>query len=298
MAGEVGYEVLYWIPFLRWLQDRHQVGRDRLVALSRGGLEHLYQDMAAGYVDIFDDLSPSQLAARNEARQQAQEAGGRKQTSPVASSTPSCCAWREPGRRSANAAVLHPSLMFRLFRETWHGNLPLDILWTHTDYATLPPAAASEFHGLGGRYIAVRFYSGVALRHTDATRAALRALVASVACHTPVVVLDAGLGVDDHTDFLLRTSPTSSARATGWRSQQPRRPGRADRACRLLSRHLRRSGLGGAFHGRADRRRVRGRQVPVAASADRAPGRAASRCAEFTTLDLRALSRFTVWQRD
>ena len=37
--AEVGYEVLYWIPFLRWFQDAFGVPRDRLVVVSRGGME-------------------------------------------------------------------------------------------------------------------------------------------------------------------------------------------------------------------------------------------------------------------
>ena len=37
--AEVGYEVLYWIPFLRWFQDAHGVPRERFIVVSRGGLE-------------------------------------------------------------------------------------------------------------------------------------------------------------------------------------------------------------------------------------------------------------------
>ena len=47
--AEVGYEVLYWLPFLRWFQDAHQVPRDRVIALSRGGLEAAYREYAATF---------------------------------------------------------------------------------------------------------------------------------------------------------------------------------------------------------------------------------------------------------
>src|SRR5262245_4970828 len=36
--AEVGYEVLYWIPFLRWFQDAFAVRQERLIVLSRGGM--------------------------------------------------------------------------------------------------------------------------------------------------------------------------------------------------------------------------------------------------------------------
>ena len=39
--AEVGYEVLYWIPFLRWFCDAHGVPRERLIVLSRGGMDAL-----------------------------------------------------------------------------------------------------------------------------------------------------------------------------------------------------------------------------------------------------------------
>ena len=34
--SEVGYEVLYWAPFLRWFVDRWRVSPSRIIALSRG----------------------------------------------------------------------------------------------------------------------------------------------------------------------------------------------------------------------------------------------------------------------
>jgi hypothetical protein len=297
--AEVGYEVLYWIPFLRWLQDRHQVGRDRLVALSRGGLEHLYEDVASRYVDIFDDLSPSELAARNEARQQTQEAGGRKQT--VTGGTLDTDLLRTARARtvSPDAAVLHPSLMFRLFREAWYGNLPIDVLWTHTDYAALRRPPRPQFHGLPGSYVAVKFYSGVALRPTEATRAALHALVASVACHTPVVVLDAGLGIDDHTDFAFTDIPNVVS-ARGWMTPRNNLGVQA-----ALIAHA--DYFLGTCGGLAWVAPFMG--VPTVAVYEddsflsphlliaRQAGQRTG-AAEFTTLDLRALSRFTLWQRD
>jgi hypothetical protein len=275
------------------------VGRDRLVALTRGGLEPLYEDVASRYVDIFDDLSPSELAARNEARQQTQEAGGRKQT--VAGGALDADLLRTARARttSPDAVVLHPSLMFRLFRETWYGNLPLDVLWTHTDYVRLGRPPRPALQGLADRYVAVKFYSGVALRQTDATRGALHALVASIACHTPVVVLDAGLGIDDHTDFVFTDIPNVVS-ARDWMT--PRNNLGVQVALIAHAEYVL-----GTCGGLAWVAPFMG--VPTVAVYEddrflsphlliaRQAGQRAS-AAEFTTLDLRALSRFTAWQRD
>jgi hypothetical protein len=31
MAGEVGFELLYWVPFLRWFAERFDVPPERLI---------------------------------------------------------------------------------------------------------------------------------------------------------------------------------------------------------------------------------------------------------------------------
>jgi hypothetical protein len=57
--GEVGYEVLYWIPFLRWFQDTFGVAHERLVVVSRGGIAPAYGALAGAYVDLLDLETPN-----------------------------------------------------------------------------------------------------------------------------------------------------------------------------------------------------------------------------------------------
>src|SRR5262245_22601526 len=52
--SEVGYEVLYWVPFLRWFCDRYQVDPSRMVVVSRGGVASWYRDVATHYVELLD----------------------------------------------------------------------------------------------------------------------------------------------------------------------------------------------------------------------------------------------------
>src|SRR6185503_7399210 len=131
--AEVGYEVLYWIPFLRWFQDAHGIPSDRIVVLSRGGMESAYAGIAGRYVDLFDLMTPQEFAARNLQRRANDEGGGQKQS---ASSTldEELLAAARARLELGDARVCHPSLMFRLFREVWYGNLPMDLLWRRTRY--------------------------------------------------------------------------------------------------------------------------------------------------------------------
>ena len=43
-TSEVGYEALYWLPFLAWAADWYGVAAERVVALSRGGTDLWYPE--------------------------------------------------------------------------------------------------------------------------------------------------------------------------------------------------------------------------------------------------------------
>jgi hypothetical protein len=206
--AEVGYEVLYWIPFLRWFADAFHVPPDRLVVLSRGGMEPAYAGIGGAYVDILDLLSPPELAARNAERQAVREGGGQKQSdvSPLDRELVRGAAARAG---SATPRVLHPSLMFRLFRHAWHGNIPMDAFWRRTRYEPMSIAAdalASSIP-LPPRFTAAKIYTGPALGASDQTRRLVREAVARVAQADPVVLLSTDFGLDEHRDFGLDDLP-------------------------------------------------------------------------------------------
>lgn len=218
--AEVGYEVLYWIPFLRWFQDAFGVPADRLVVISRGGMETMYRDFAAGYADIFDVMTPQQLASRNARRRWQGEAGGQKQSAASDLDEELIAAVRST-LGLGEVAVCHPSLMFRLFRNVWHGNLPFDLLWRRTRHvATSGPSRSGRSQrtglppGIPEDYIAAKIYAGPALSTHEATREAVRAVVAQAATIAPIVLLESDLGIDEHRDFDLAGIPNVlSARA-------------------------------------------------------------------------------------
>ncbi len=200
--AEVGYEVLYWIPFLRWFTDKHGILPSRLIVVSRGGVRHWYADLAATYVDMFDHMSPGHLGARNMTRQTREEQGGQKQTAAGALDQEILGVVRARlGVRDAK--VCHPSLLFRLFRHVWYGNLPLDFFWTRTRYVRIPetPSNTDVVAGLPSTFATAKFYSGTALPLTDANQALVRALVGRVALTMPIVSLESDFGVDEHRDF-------------------------------------------------------------------------------------------------
>ena len=202
--SEVGFEVLYWIPFLRWFEDRYRIDPERVIAISRGGVGGWYGDLAARYVEIFDHLSPEEFGRRNRERHQREEAGGQKQMA-IGPLDDALIAAARSAAGVKDGAICHPSLMYRLFSRFWYGNRALDLVMSRTRY--VPLTATPVNLGLPERYIAAKFYTGAALPGTPEARGALRELVRTAAARMPIVMLDTGMATDEHEDYLFRDIP-------------------------------------------------------------------------------------------
>ena len=293
--AEVGYETLYWVPFLRWFADRYAVPRERFVVLSRGGVADWYASFASHYVDIFDLLPPEQLAERNRSRQAAQERGGQKQSG-LSDLDRELLDALEARVGSGPLNVCHPSMLFRLFRHVWYGNLPLDFLWTRTRYSTLTGQAESNaalLPDLPARFTCVKFYSGTALPMTGAHAGLVRDLVRRLAAAEPVVALDSDYHLDEHRDFDVSDIPNVlSARAwmtpsnnLGVQSALIGRSSQFVGTCGGLAWQAPFLGVPTTAVFADDQ--LLGMQLMIARQAGRAAG-----AAEFATLDLRAIRRF------
>lgn len=206
--GEVGYEALYWIPFLRWFEDAFRIDPERVVAISRGGVQQWYAGLAGRYVDLFDFFTPQEFSERNAARRRDIEGGGQKQSG-LGAFDREILSRVGPGL-GARFTVFHPALLFRLFNQFWLGNRPIDHVWQHTRFERFEPAPSPGLD-LPAEYVAAKFYTGTALPDSDATRRQLRTFVERVAQRTPVVMLDAGFSVDEHREYLFDGIPNVQA---------------------------------------------------------------------------------------
>jgi hypothetical protein len=185
--SEVGYEVLYWLPFVRRALAAYRVAPSRVVAMSRGGVEDWYTGLADAYVDVFDHASPSELGQQ-----------GPKQRAVTALDTRLVEAVR---REVGDCAVLHPSMMFRLFAPFWSGHASMGFLESRTRYTMMSAARRDMPVSLPERYVAVKLYSARALPDGVEIRERLRAVVAALGERLPVVLLDTGLAFDEHEDY-------------------------------------------------------------------------------------------------
>jgi hypothetical protein len=191
--SEVGYEVLYWVPFLRWVAAAYRIPPGRLVALSRGGTESWYRGVAGRYVEVFDHVAPGELAARAAAGQLKQ-----REATPLDQRLIEQAAAALDLR---DAHVLHPSLLFRWFAPFWSGHESLGFVERHTRHARIAAPEATVPIALPPEYVAVKLYGARALPDEPAVRAQLRSLVSGLSERWPVVQLDTNLGVDEHADY-------------------------------------------------------------------------------------------------
>src|SRR3954453_6983298 len=121
--SEIGFEVLYWIPLLRWFVERYDIEPDRVLAVSRGGPASWYRDVAGAYADVFDHYTPGdlrrwldeQVAATGSQKQKALSAPEREVLARIA---------RERGLEGP--AVLPPSVMYNLFWAYNAGYRPIE----------------------------------------------------------------------------------------------------------------------------------------------------------------------------
>ena len=62
-TGEVGFELLYWIPLLRWSVRVCPELAEDLIIVSRGGVGGWVEGLGARYVDILALFEPEEFAA-------------------------------------------------------------------------------------------------------------------------------------------------------------------------------------------------------------------------------------------
>jgi hypothetical protein len=196
--SEVGYEVLYWVPFVRWVQSQFHIPPGRLVVVTRGGAASWYSDITTTAVELFDLMSPEEYAAGN-ARRAAEDRGTLKQFG-LSSMDQRIVADVQRTTGISRVQVLHPSFLYQLFHQFWLGHRPPSFLEKRTRYRRIP-APDVELPPLPPTFVAVKFYTAASLPPTDTVRRALHSIVLGLAERTPVVMLDTGLALDDHDDY-------------------------------------------------------------------------------------------------
>jgi hypothetical protein len=193
-TGEVGFELLYWIPFIEWLRARWQLPPGREVIVSRGGVASWYGRSTGCYVDILSLFGADEFrAAVAEEKRKHRRPGAfdERVTEAVIRH-----------RGLGDIDVLHPGLMFRAFAPYWSDEAGYALIDQFTRPRLLEPPAETLRTPLPADYVAVRFYFSGCFPATPENRLFARNVVSSLAERTTVVMLNPGVAVDEHADWM------------------------------------------------------------------------------------------------
>lgn len=195
--SEVGFEALYWLPFLAGLIKRYGWTADRLVAFSRGGAGAWYG--CGQSADLYAFMPPETIRIHTLARMQ--RTGSVKQTG-----------WDPWERHVVGLAaaslglsqyhVIHPSWMYRLLAPYWEDKASVRMLakWLRPD--KMPAPALPSGLTLPEKFTAVRFYVRPTWEAHENVQLWTKQLVQKLSDKQPVILLNSAGRYDDHADLI------------------------------------------------------------------------------------------------
>ncbi len=203
--SEAGFELLYWVPFVRWVARYAKLDPARLYVVSRGGTRAWYGGVAAHYDDVFRYFTPDEFRARNDARISEQK--GVLKHVQLAGFDRAIVEQVASAHALTDYHVLHPSLMYGLFQLFWKQHQPVTLVELFTQFGLIPESEdeAAIRRQLPDRYVVAKFYGSAGLPPTEENRRFVDALLADLSTGTDIVLLNPGVRYDDHADFHVPT---------------------------------------------------------------------------------------------
>ena len=195
--GEVGFELLYWIPVVRRVLAENGVERDRVTVLTRGGAGAWYEDVAAHTLDALDLVPPEVFLG--ELIERRRRAAGAKQLfgDPFDSKLA-----RLALDRVGEAARVHPLVMHSRMRFVLEGlQQPADATLLG-DYRRLEWADRPLPAGCPADFVAVKLYFTDPFPDERSSRELAARVLNELASESEVVVLTSGMQLDEHREWV------------------------------------------------------------------------------------------------
>ncbi len=189
-TGEVGFELLYWIPFVRWALAKLDIDPARVTIVSRGGTQSWYGLPGATYVDVLDRRTANELRSHmaEAKKQRTLRVFDRRLLREVAAES------------AGRVGILHPALMYAVYMPFWKQTASVRWISEYSTPARIQPPPVEM--NLPKDYVAVRFYFSDCFPDNASNRDLVRSIIAALARKQNVVLLSSGVQVDDHADFV------------------------------------------------------------------------------------------------
>lgn len=200
--SEVGFELLYWLPFLHAFRSR--IDPNRLIAIGRGGSASWYQ--MSGRADLYEHVPVETV--RTWSVMASQQTGSQKQQTREDWERHVCGLTAAAlGLRTYH--TLSPCWMYRLLEPWWTGRATEQYLNRYTLQPVrlpAPPMDPDLKAKLPDSYIAMRWYARPTWPYREDLVLWTRTLVEKVAKQIPVVLINS-FHADDHADINLGPIP-------------------------------------------------------------------------------------------
>lgn len=202
--SELGFEALYWIPFLSQLR-KEQSGlaplSERLIPITRGGMGSLYATTRS--VELYDLRTPQEV--RVQTRVNWEKHKSEKQLSMTAFDKAIYVdAAKALGLKSY--MTLHPSWMYRRLAPYWDGRRGLEWVSPQLEWSLIPGPDVT-LPPLPKHFAAVKFYFRATAESTEQVKSFIQATLEMLASQLPVVVLQTGSFLDLHGEAKFPKMP-------------------------------------------------------------------------------------------
>lgn len=199
--SEVGFETLYWLPWLAKWRETYGISKDRLIVVTRGGAGIWYD--AAQTVELYDYVPLERLRKAMLADSQASGSVKQQRMTPWEDALLRVVA-HDLGLRRYH--VLHPSVIYNGLAPWWQGDWGLTAIQRQLAFGPLPVPHPPLNLPLPEKFVAVRFYARHTWPMTEEHQTWVTQLVERLSQKIPVVNLSPNLATDDHVDFALPPS--------------------------------------------------------------------------------------------
>lgn len=196
--SDVGIELIYWIPFLRWLIETYRLDGNTFIAVSRCGVDKWYKELGVRYVDICDLLGQENAALLFKERVAA---GSIKQFT-MTKLESSLINTVSEKNGFVDYHLIHPSVMYNLFLPVWKHLLPEGFICNYTSNKPFKSLKGGiKIDGLPDEYVAVKFSFCPQFPDNPQNRFFLESIIDELSRQYQVVNLNTGIQIDGHRDF-------------------------------------------------------------------------------------------------
>jgi len=199
--SEVGFEILYWVPFLRWLVKSELIEPSRATIITRGGAKLWYQGLYSDDIELYDEYSIEELKERNMAR--IQECGTEKHIQ--VSQFDQEIIEKHAGGNKKEYSLLHPKelyLYLQAFLAGKGGRAPMETarrVLLHQRIVSLNNKKIQNL--LPEKYVVAKFYFRSSFPDVPENRKFIFQRLEQLSRNNPVVLLNTGQTYDDHIDW-------------------------------------------------------------------------------------------------